>query len=106
MFHISNMPEPDQAIHACACEAYRLRQTSTQTGKHTSAACCLDNMHSWMHDSYCRTRWLASISQLMSSCTALVSVLQQGYCELLHAVNPDVAVTVIAIHAGLQAIPS
>jgi len=42
----------------------------------------------------------------MSSCTALASVLQQGCCELLHAVNPDVAVTVIATYAGLQAIPS
>ena len=46
MVRISNMPEPDHAFHACACEAYRLKQSSTQTGKHTSAAGCEDNMHS------------------------------------------------------------
>lgn len=31
--------------------------------------------------------------QLMISCIAHASVLQQGCCELLHAVHPDVAVT-------------
>ena len=42
----------------------------------------------------------------MSSCIALAFVLQQGYCELMHAVNLDIALTAVATHAGLQAIPS